>query len=532
MDIDLSALHFLRPWWLLLVLPGLGLPLLWQRRRDLKRQLRGIIAPHLVEHLLIRPRDDRRLRPVHLLAALLVVGALAAAGPTWQQDIPAFLDNRAPLILAVDLSSSMDADDVPPSRLGAARHTLHDLVQRRAGARTALIAYAGSAHLVLPATDDPALLDTFIQALATDLIAQPGKDVLGVVAIARRLLDAEHSPGTLVLLTDGADPAQFDALGKALADSDLQVLVLAVGSQDTGVLHDAKGMPRLDAGGNAVQGRFDKQGLQGLADAADAPLGSLTLNDDDLDWIELHARQHYQAVTGDSATLHWKDAGYWLCWPLLLLALWGVRRGWRVNWLAGLALLGVLGAAPGQVRAGELADVFFTADQQGRWAFEQGHYAQAAEHFHDPYWKGVAAYEASDYKAALASLAPLDSAPAYFYQGNSHVRLFQFAQAIAAYRQALRLQPAFPEAVANLALAQALLKDYQDQQQNTTGEKPDKVIEDQAPLQGGKTQQQHTAKAASDQLWLDNLATSPGQFLKRKFQIQQAARRPGEEGTP
>jgi Ca-activated chloride channel family protein len=136
------------------------------------------------------------------------------------------------------------------------------------------------------------------------------------------------------------------------------VLVLAVGSQDSGVLHDAKGMPRLDAVGNAVQGRFDKQGLQGLAKAADAPLGSLTLNDDDLDWIELHARQHYQAATGDSATLHWKDAGYWLCWPLLLLALGGLRKGWRVNWLAGLAVLCVLGAAPGQVWAGELADAF------------------------------------------------------------------------------------------------------------------------------------------------------------------------------
>jgi hypothetical protein len=74
-----------------------------------------------------------------------------------------------------------------------------------------------AAPLVLPATDDPALLDTFIQALASDLIAKPGKDVLGVVNIALRLLDAEHSPGTLVLLTDGADPAQFEALGQRLA---------------------------------------------------------------------------------------------------------------------------------------------------------------------------------------------------------------------------------------------------------------------------------------------------------------------------
>ncbi|MGH8464725.1 MAG: vWA domain-containing protein, partial [Pseudomonas sp.] len=181
MELDFSAFHFLRPLWLLLLIPAAILPWLWLRRHDLKRQLDGLIAPHLLEHLLITPVDHQQLRPVYLLAALLALGGVAAAGPTWQQDIPDFLDNRAPLILAVDLSPSMDADDVPPSRLAAAKHKLHDLIQRRAGARTALIAYAGSAHLVLPATEDPELLDTFVQALSTDLMDKAGKDVVGVI---------------------------------------------------------------------------------------------------------------------------------------------------------------------------------------------------------------------------------------------------------------------------------------------------------------------------------------------------------------
>lgn len=523
MDIDLSAFHFLRPLWLLVIVPGLAAPWLWRRRHDLKRQLKGFIAPHLVEHLLLRPDADQRLRPVHLLAATLVIGALAAAGPTWQQDTPAFLDNRAPLILAVDLSASMDAADVPPSRLAAARHMLHDLVQRRGGARTALIAYAGSAHLVLPATDDPALLATFIDALSTDLLPQPGKDALGVVELALALLKAENSPGTLVLITDGADASQFDALGKRLHGSDLQVLVLAVGSGDASVTRTADG--------TTVKATFDEQGLKGLADATHAPLGSLTLDDDDLDWIELHAQRHFQAVSGDGQPAHWKDAGYWLCWPLLLVALLCVRRGWRVNWLGVVAAAVLLGGAPNPAQAGALLDAFFTANQQGRWAFEHAHYGQAAERFHDPYWKGVSAYEAADFTAAVASLAVVDTAPAHFYRGNSLVRLFKFPEAIAAYRQALRARPDFAEAKANLALAQALLADYQDQQaQSPPDEKPDKVVEDQTPSAGSKRQE--VAKAASDQRWLDNLATSPGQFLKRKFQIQQAARQTPQEQQP
>lgn len=161
---DFSNFHFLRPTWLLLALLGLLLPLIWQRSRDLQRRLRGNIAPHLLPHLLLIPTDPHRVRPVHLVCALLVLGAIATAGPTWQQDRPDFLENRAPLIIAVDLSPSMDTADVPPTRLTAAKHTLHDLVQRRKGTRTALLVYAGSAHLVLPPTDDPELLDTYIQA--------------------------------------------------------------------------------------------------------------------------------------------------------------------------------------------------------------------------------------------------------------------------------------------------------------------------------------------------------------------------------
>ncbi|AYF86687.1 VWA domain-containing protein [Pseudomonas sp. DY-1] len=532
MEIDFGAFHFLRPLWLLLILPGVLLPLLWIRRHDLKHQLEGVIAPHLMERLLITPEDRQRLRPVYLLGALLVLGGLAAAGPTWEQDKPAFLDNRAPLILAVDLSPSMDADDVPPTRLAATKHKLHDLIQRRAGARTALIAYAGGAHLVLPATEDPLLLDTFVQAMATDLIAQPGKDVLGVIDEARKLLDAEKAPGTLVLITDGADASQFESIGKRLAGGDLQMLVLAVGSRDGGLVRDARGQPRIAADGRPVAVSFDEAGLKRLADAADAPLGSLTLNDDDLDWIELHAQQHFQAVQGDGRQVHWKDAGYWLCWPLALIALCCVRRGWQVRWLGGLMLAVSLLGTSAPTRAGALADAFFTPDQQGRWAFEHQHYPEAAAHFSDPYWKGLAAYQAADFDLALASFARLDSAVAYFYLGNTYVRLFKFPEAIAAYKQALQKQPDFPEATANLALAEALLKDYEDQQEEgTPNEKPDKVVEDQTPSQGGKSVQQDKAQAASDQVWLNNLTTSPAMFLKRKFSLQEAARQKAQEAT-
>lgn len=499
MAFNLSDFHFLRPGWLLLALFGLLLPLLWRRSKDLQRRLRGNIAPHLLPHLLLTPTDRHRLRPVHLVSALLIFGALASAGPTWEQDRPDFLENRAPLIIALDLSPSMDTADVPPTRLQAAQHKLQDLVQRRQGARTALMVYAGSAHLVLPPTDDPALLDSFIQALATDLISKPGRDVAGVIDQSKRLLAAENAPGSLLLITDGADLAQLPQLKQHLADSRLQVLVLAVGVN------------------------FDADALKQLAAATDAPLGSLTLNDDDLDWVELHAQQHFQNADEQQRNLQWKDAGYWLCWPLLLLALFSVRRGWSLNWMAVLVLGAFLQPAPAEANA--LTDAFFTRDQQGRWAFEHHHYPAAAALFVDPYWKGVAAYNAADYDLALATFAQLDTAQAAFYRGNIHVRRFKFDDAITAYQQALQQQPQFPEASANLALALALKKDTENASDNAPEVKPDAVKFDKATGKG-KSKAIQTEQASNDALWLQNLTTSPANFLRRKFSLQDQGAQP------
>jgi Ca-activated chloride channel family protein len=510
MDIDLTAFHFLRPWWLILIPAALLLGWSWGSVSDSRKRYDGVIADHLLRHLIILPRGNARIRPIHLLVALLILGALAAAGPSSERDRPAFLNNRAPLILALDLSPSMDANDVAPTRLQAARHKLHDLVNRRQGTRIGLIAYAGSAHMVLPATDDPALLDSFIQVLSSDLIGTQGKDLPGVIAIAASMLAAQKSPGTLVLVTDSADLSQFGTVKNSLAQQpdqqSIQLLILAVNSQAD-------------------------SSLKSLADAADAPLGSLTLNNDDLDWIELHAQKHFQEVNSAQQNLQWKDAGYWLIYPLLALAFICLRRGWSLNWNA-LILVAVVSAFPVQsVQAGGVSDAFFTADQQGRWAYEHKHYQQAYDLFQDPYWKGVAAYALGDYANAQTSFAKVDAASGYFYQGNSYVHLFKFDEAIAAYRKALALQPDFAQAQTNLLLSLALKKDFQSAQDNAPEVKPDQIQYDGKPGQG-KSHTIQNAAASSDQQWLQNLNTSPARFLQQRFSLEDSRRASAQPVQP
>ncbi|QII85495.1 VWA domain-containing protein [Bordetella hinzii] len=513
MDIDLSAFHFLRPAWLWLLPLALVLLALWRLRQGAGRWS-GHIAPQLLPYLTLGPGGGRGLRPVQVLALMLGLGGLAAAGPTWQRDTPAFLDNTAPLIAAVDLSPSMDANDVPPSRLEAAKHKLRDLVERRKGARTGLIAYAGSAHLVLPPTDDAALLAVFIDALDTQLIARPGRDVGAVRALAARVLAAEQAGGTLLLLTDGGSRQT----GSREAKVEMQTMVLAVGARNVGGVLDGQGRPRTDAQGNPVSDDFDAQALRTLARSLDAPLASLTAGGDDLDWVERYAQRHFQAVQGKGEA-NWKDAGYWLCWPLALLALLSLRRGGGVAWM--LALAAVLAAPPAPVQAGALADAFFTPDQQGWRAFERGDFKQAAERFEDPYWKGRAAYEGGQYPAALAAFARLRTPEGWFYQGNTQVKLHHYDAARQAYRQALALKPDWEAARFNLRIVESLLSAMAEEDEGQGADKPDQTTVDKGAAQG-RERTPAAGQAVSEADWLRNLSLSPAQFLRGKFAIEDA----------
>src|SRR5438132_777474 len=117
----LAHFHFLRPWWLLVLVPAALLVWAVQRRGDVRQRWRKTIAPHLLDALMIGERRRVALRPVHLTALLLALGAIALAGPSWRQERPPFLDDKAPLAIAVDLSRTMDAVDVTPTRLERAK---------------------------------------------------------------------------------------------------------------------------------------------------------------------------------------------------------------------------------------------------------------------------------------------------------------------------------------------------------------------------------------------------------------------------
>jgi von Willebrand factor type A domain len=170
----LGHFHFLRPLWLLALVPAALIGWLLWRQRDPLRSYRTNIAPHLLTHLVIKAGKRSLLRPEVVLLCILPLSILALAGPSWRQEPSPFAEDQAAAIVVLKIAPSMQASDLQPSRLERAQHKLHDWLALRPGARVGLIAYSGSAHLVMPLTRDSRIVEQMAQALEPSVMPVQG----------------------------------------------------------------------------------------------------------------------------------------------------------------------------------------------------------------------------------------------------------------------------------------------------------------------------------------------------------------------
>ena len=332
---DLGALtdfHFLRPLWLLAIIPAVAIYVLNRRRQDVLRQWRGLIAPHLLPHLIEGGGRGPRLRPILLVVLATIIGAAAAAGPTWEREITPFSEDTAPLVVALDLSRSMDAIDVQPTRLERAKQKVRDLLALRSGARTGLLAYAGSAHMVLPLTDDRSFLETYLAALETDIMPAAGKDAAAALNLAEEMLEPDEVPGSILFITDGIPADSIPAFTEHQETSLDELLVLGVGTSEGGPIRAGKEGFATDSSGRRITVQLDREGLEKLAREADVFVATVTLDDRDVERLQRRIQSHLESVREEDESARWRDVGYYLVLPVAVLGMLWFRRGWTVEW--------------------------------------------------------------------------------------------------------------------------------------------------------------------------------------------------------
>ncbi len=483
---SVADLHFLRPWWLLALLL---LPVLWRawvgsglRNNPWRRFCDAALLPHILEGP--ETTGGPRWKRIELWAALaLLLALMALAGPAWKKQPVPVARSTAALVIALDLSRSMDAADLAPSRLTRARFKIADLLTARREGQTALLVYAAQPYVVAPLTDDSETLLAQLPSLSTDIMpAQGNRPDLALRKAAELLSQGGIAHGDILLVTDEIHPDHVDAARKIISTLPHRVSVLAVGTPDGAPIPLPGGGFVKDDAGKIVIAAVNQADLRALAAAGHGRYLEATADDGDTrayaDFLR-SASPIGSAIPAGLKTPRWQDAGPWLLLPLLPLAALAFRRG-----LLLAAFLIIFLPMPRPALALEWQDLWWRHDQQAARAFARGEHERAAAEFDDPRWRAAAQYRARRYHDVLRALARPEGGDDHYNRGNALARLGRFENAIAEYEEALRLNPNNDDARYNRDLLKKRLEDQPRQSgaggRNSQAAKPERGGDDGA----------------------------------------------------
>ncbi|MCG7562327.1 VWA domain-containing protein [Pseudoalteromonas sp. McH1-42] len=485
---------FIRPALLWLLLPWLLLTgIQWiKRHRSNDGQL---IAPHLAQFVLEDgPRKQGSSTP-WLVSLLLLLSILAAAGPSFEKHtVPVFKSKQA-RVLVMDMSYSMYATDIQPNRLTQARFKTLDMIGQFTEGDTALVAYAGDAFVVSPLTDDIKTLENLVPSLSPEIMPSKGANVLAGLDQAKILLDqAGYADGEIILISDEVEQDELADISDLFNGTNYTLHVYGIGTLEGAPIGLPEGGFLKDRYGQIVVPKLDPERLSALASRQGGRYATYTHSDSDIKTFAPNKVTDLDSNEQPGEALWHLDAGKYLLFIIVPLALWLMR-----SQPLTLAILVVALIQPQVGYSADWSNWFKNQDQQALESYQQGDFEQA-QSAQDPVLKGTALYKAGEYAQAAEQLKHATSAIGLYNYGNALAKSGQLDEAIAAYEQALQLDPDFTQAQDNKQLVEDLKAQQQESQQQN-GDQSDNQNQsgDQQDQQQDGEQQQDGQQQGNDQ---------------------------------
>jgi len=515
----MAAFHFLRPEWLWGLLPLVGLLVFLAKRGANAHAWESVCDAHLMPHVLVGTTGAKSRSPIILLGLGWTLALVALAGPVWSQLPQPVFRAESALVIVLDVSRSMDAQDVAPSRLTRAKHKILDILQARHEGQTALVIFAGESFVVSPLTDDARTMKTLVQSLETNLMPVQGSRPDLALKKGNELLEQAGIPGgELLLVMDGDAELETLETIKQLASKGRKISVLGVGTENGAPIPEKGGFVK-DETGTIVVTKLDPASLQAAARAGGGRFATLSVDDRDLDYVlpSVDGVQVAKTTTSTQRTTNlWREEGPWLVVMLLVVALPAFRRGWLGVMLAFILL-------PQTSQAFSWENAWERSDQQAMKALEQEDPKKAASLFEQPDWKGIAHYWAGDFEQAEQAFSEMESPDAHYNRGNALAKLGKYPEAIASYQAALTQQPDHGDAQHNLEVLKKLLEDQQSQ--------PSQGSESRSSDGSSKDNKQTGKQGSQDQQSQEQASEKSGQEENSGQSVSQQDGNENEKGS-
>jgi Ca-activated chloride channel family protein len=509
--------HFIRPLWLLGLIPAALCFGILKKINQQTGNWEKVINPALLPYLMQNGSDKNNYTQFFLrgLAFCWLLFCLSLAGPSWNQLPQPVHKEDSALVVVFDLSPSMLAEDIAPSRLVRARYKMIDILKARKQGHSALVVYGGEAFAVSPLTEDSNTIVSLAPTLNPTLLPSYGSNTEDAIATALELVtNGGYQQADLLLITDGVDRSAFRDISLQLSEASVRLHILGVGTSQGAPIPLGNGGFVKDQNDSIILPRLDPSSLKQLSNLGNGRYFSITNNDTDVIAIIAAMEQEFPNTSeiNDRSFDIWQDRGFWLIFLLLPLLLASFRKGAVYVLILAPSLLTT---AP--TEASVWQDLWYTADQQGQNALKNGDTEKAQSLFKNPQWQASAAYNNADYDSAAELFKQGDSADDYYNLGNSLAHMGELDKAIAAYDQALQLQPDMQDAIANKKLIEQLKQQQQQQDQN--GESQDQSQDSQ--FQESQSQESQSQESQSQDAESQQSESQDGEQQQSKQQSKQ-----------
>jgi len=453
LNINWQEFHFLRPIFLWLLLPAiLALVLSFLSFRK-QAKWQKFIAPHLRPYV-IKTGSEKKLKWIRFMSIILIsMAILGLAGPTWKKiQVPGKI-LETPVVIILDMSQSMMATDMQPNRLERAKFKIHDFLKANPHARTALIGFAGTAHVIVPLTSDYKIINSHLDGLKPDIMPVQGSNLEAALQLCDTITKITDAPARLMLFTDDFTESTFKLLQNFATGGRTKVEVMPMNTiSGADIIQPYSNKPYKDKNGKVIHSALNQNVLDKLNSLENIRVNILTLDNSDVELLAKTVSNNLRFREGDKEKEDdWEDRGLLLVIPFTFLVLLWFRKGWVIFSL--LAMMSLTSCNSDKT----FKDLWFAKDYQAQQAYDKGNFTEAAGLYEDPLHKGVALYKAGSYKEAIVAFSKDTTAMGAYNLGLAYYKNGDYAEAAIAFGKAVELNPELSDAQQNQKIMRRLI---------------------------------------------------------------------------
>ena len=322
--------HFLRPGWLSLLPVALCCCYFLYKYSQKKSEWQPLVDAHLLPYLTKGSDKKHSQWPILLLTCIWVLSVFALSGPTWfARALPVIRQTHA-VVLAVDMSPAMLAQDLKPNRATRAKFKIRDLLRTMNEVDVGVLAFSKEPYVVSPLTHDPETILSLIPELNPHIMPTTGSDIGAALQRASQMIKQSGlDNGHIFLMTANKPTANDLKIAEKLAKHGFKISVMGVGTRIGAPVPDQVSGFSQQQNGKLLMSKLAVNELTELANKGRGIYSSISPRDKDIEQLlNSIATSQSNVKNTQQISKQWVDCGIWLLFPILILFAFTFRRGW------------------------------------------------------------------------------------------------------------------------------------------------------------------------------------------------------------